>query len=321
MVVQTNRIARVSDAHDPVFQDAFRELEAFSEVYVEEMIRKSLYPNDYPWPIDILHNWSRWWECTFVWLQLKPLLRGDPLTVLDVGPALTFFPFFLLSRGCRVIAIDIDEVMAPLGMKALKELSVFSIDQKCQFSYFTADVTSLPLRTASIDVVTAISVIEHINDQPRVLNEIARVLGPDGSFISTIDVSLDGLPIGDSQPLRPHEVDRFISDVRGVFDQRLSFSFTHPMDVLHPGNYPEQFTRSAVISSRHSFLVTRFWFLLWHGYGRQMWKFLESRIFVVPLVLFPLRLIRFLFNPRRLEMWTVMGVAVKKSRREGVSGR
>ena len=214
-----------------------------------------------------------------------------------------------------MIAIDIDERMAPLGIKALKELSVFSIDQKRQFSYFSADVTSLPLRNASIDVVTAISVIEHIDDQPRVLNEVARVLTSDGLFISTIDVSLDGLPIGDSQPLGIQEVDQFIHDVGRIFGQRLPFTFTHSMDVLNPGNYPEKFTRSAVISSRHSSIMTRFWFLLWHGYGRQMRKFLESRIFIDPFVLFPLRLLRFLFNPRRLEMWTVMGFAVVKRRK------
>lgn len=314
MASQTNRIARVSDAYDPLFIDAFRELEDFSDRYIGEMVKEGVYPNDYPWPIDVLHNWSRWWEYTFVWLQIKPMLRDGPLTVLDVGPALTFFPFFLLSRGCRVVAIDVDERMAPLGTKALKELSMLSASEKRHFSYVTADATSLPLKTASIDVVTAISVIEHIVDQPKVLKGIFRVLTSEGAFIVTIDVSLDGLPIGDSQPLRPHELDRFIHEIERIFGQHLSFSWTHPMDILHPGNYPKNFTRNATISPRHASLISRFLFLLWHGYGRQMRKFLESRIFISPLILFPLRLIRFLFNPRRLEMWTVMGFAARKRR-------
>ncbi len=49
-----------------------------------------------------------------------------------------------------------------------------------------ADATSLPFRDASFATVISNCVIEHIHDNTQVLNEIARVLRPGGTFATTL---------------------------------------------------------------------------------------------------------------------------------------
>src|SRR3712207_3931822 len=45
------------------------------------------------------------------------------------------------------------------------------------------DLGRLPVRTSSVDVVTANMVIEHLSDPDAVLREIGRVLRPGGRFV------------------------------------------------------------------------------------------------------------------------------------------
>jgi ubiquinone/menaquinone biosynthesis C-methylase UbiE len=47
-----------------------------------------------------------------------------------------------------------------------------------------ADITTLPFRDGSFDVVTANMVLEHVKDPDRLLSEIFRVLAPGGVFIA-----------------------------------------------------------------------------------------------------------------------------------------
>jgi SAM-dependent methyltransferase len=48
------------------------------------------------------------------------------------------------------------------------------------------DLTLLPFRTSSFDVVTALDVIEHVEADSRALAEIARVLRPGGILVATV---------------------------------------------------------------------------------------------------------------------------------------
>jgi SAM-dependent methyltransferase len=46
-----------------------------------------------------------------------------------------------------------------------------------------ADIGSLPFPSGCFDLVTANMVMEHVGDPARVLNEVRRVLAPDGAFL------------------------------------------------------------------------------------------------------------------------------------------
>lgn len=48
------------------------------------------------------------------------------------------------------------------------------------------DGRTIPRRSSSIDVVVSNSVLEHVSDLPRALNEIFRILKPGGMFITTV---------------------------------------------------------------------------------------------------------------------------------------
>jgi SAM-dependent methyltransferase len=49
-----------------------------------------------------------------------------------------------------------------------------------------SDLTLLPFRSGTFDAVTALDVIEHIQDDRRALEEISRVLRPGGILVATV---------------------------------------------------------------------------------------------------------------------------------------
>lgn len=289
MTAEFNKIAAVSDGENNLFTQAFGELEEFSNTYIQEMLKIGGYPASYPWPVDNLHNWSRWWEYSFVWLHLQSLV-GKEMKVLDIGPALTFWPFFLAHRGFLVAAIDVDRRIKSWTDIALEKLTCLDSSAKRRLKFVTGDITKTNFKNNSFDAVTNISVIEHIDDKRLAIEEIYRLLTPGGKLINTLDISLDGLPVGDSRPLKPSETYGFIELLETVFKIKIKFGLTHPMDIVTPGRYPNKYTDSSLYVSKLHL-------------ARQIWKLAASRLSI-----------RFLFNPNRLDMWTVAGIAVRKTK-------
>lgn len=309
-----NRLARVSDADRPEFLEAFRELEQFSNRYVREMSDKGLFPAAYPWPLDPLHNWTRWWEYTFAWLHVRRLLHAQqPVHILDVGSALTFFPVFLAQQGAHVHALDADARMSGWATAALQRLECVDPEVRQRLQSVTADCRSTPLPDDSFDVVTNISVLEHLDHQDVAIEELHRVLKPHGIFVNTLDLSVDGLPFGDSMPLPVAETQAFIDSLRSTFRTSVDIAFTHPLDVLAFSNRPRALTRTLTDTpSARSGLVARVALTLWHRWLRQVVKVVRARILVRPVVTMPIRAVTFAFNSKRLDMWTVLGVIVRK---------
>lgn len=285
-----NKIAAFSDGDNKLFTEAFSELEEFSNKYIKEMLKIGGYPAGYPWPVDNLHNWSRWWEYSFAWLHLKHLAaKKRRARILDVGPALTFFPFFLADKGFEVMAVDVDERIRGWADFVLGRLTCLDSPARRRLKFVTGDITKTKFPDKSFAAVTNISVIEHISDKKQAIKEIHRLLKPSGKLINTMDISLDGLPVGDSRPLKSSEAYEFIELLETVFKTKIKFGFTHPMDVVTPGRYPKKYTDGSLhVSKLHL--------------AHQIWKLAVSRLSV-----------NFLLNPNRLDMWTVMGVAVQKS--------
>ncbi len=285
-----NKIAANSDGDSKVFTEAFEELEEFSNLYIKEMLNIGGYPAAYPWPVDNLHNWSRWWEYAYVWLYLKPLLqKGKKIKVLDIGPGLTFWPFFLADKGFEVTAVDIDDRIKNWADTATRKLTCLDLAAKRRLKFVTGDITRPKFAGAGFEAATNISVIEHVDDKRKAINEIFRLLKSGGKLINTLDISLDGRPIGDSRPLLVQESYEFIRMLENAFNQKIRFDFVHPMDIVTPGRYPPKYTDGSLYVSK--FHLTR-----------QIWKILSSRLSV-----------KFLLSSDRLDMWTVMGMAVQKS--------
>lgn len=75
----------------------------------------------------------------------------------------------LVRRCKRIVGIDYDTV----SLKAHKTIK----------ERIRGDITKLPFRDGSFDIVTANMVVEHLNDPASQFKEIRRVLKPEGLFI------------------------------------------------------------------------------------------------------------------------------------------
>jgi SAM-dependent methyltransferase len=125
-------------------------------------------------------TYSRIWEYPWVWFQLEPLATSG-LHVLDVGSEMSPFPWFLAARGFNVTVSDVTAQWWGLWRKAARRLEV-SVQRR------VFDACRVDLPAASVDAYLSISVIEHVPDKRRAIDEAARVLRPGGLLVTTFDV-------------------------------------------------------------------------------------------------------------------------------------
>jgi SAM-dependent methyltransferase len=105
---------------------------------------------------------------------LSQAIRGlRPGTALDIGAAGGGNTRVLQAAGWSVVALEYGpegaEVAAERGLPVVR-----------------GDATALPVSDASVDLVVAFDVLEHILDDVRAVAEIKRVLRPDGTFLIAV---------------------------------------------------------------------------------------------------------------------------------------
>ncbi len=81
----------------------------------------------------------------------------------------------LLSRGCRVVAVDFSPTML-----------AFARQRALTATFIEADAQDLPFNDAEFDIVVSNLGVCHVPDQPRALAEVRRVLRPGGKFAMTV---------------------------------------------------------------------------------------------------------------------------------------
>jgi len=187
----------------------------------------------YRWPRDILHFFSRIWEYPYAYYHLKELAAtlgpGVQAQVVDLGSAVTFFPFSLEKLGYHVRCLDIDATCGPDIDRA--EAILQHGPGKVDFRLISDG--RFPLADGEVEAVYCVSVLEHIPDFERTIEEVFRVLKPNGLLILTIDLDLCGhMDIG---------VERYY-DLRNCLTELFDFKepeiTVHPLDVLQPQNGP-----------------------------------------------------------------------------------
>jgi SAM-dependent methyltransferase len=103
--------------------------------------------------------------------------------LLDVGSLDTPFPLSLAAKGYEVYALDTNKMVLKLENTA-KKLGIYNLKS------MVANATKLPFDYNSFDIVTAISALEHAlpvkDGDSRVIEEIGKVLKPDGIAIITV---------------------------------------------------------------------------------------------------------------------------------------
>jgi len=105
---------------------------------------------------------------------ITPRLPTTPLNVLDIGGGTGRWSRWLTAQGHRQVLMDIDR-------SALKTIQKHSP----QLNILQANAQHIPAPSAAFDAVFAVQLFGLLDDHPRFLRELHRVLKPDGLlFIS-----------------------------------------------------------------------------------------------------------------------------------------
>lgn len=143
------------------------------------------------WEFDPYKLWSRRWEYPFVASALLKHLQsitGRPTRLLDAGSGVTYLPYFLCERlpELTVDAVDYDSSYAPM-FEAIARGEGHS-----RVRFVQSAMQQMPIESDSIDAVACVSVLEHTDMYPQIVEEFSRVLRPGGILVLTFDLSLDG---------------------------------------------------------------------------------------------------------------------------------
>jgi SAM-dependent methyltransferase len=124
-------------------------------------------------------SYSRVWEYPWLWFQLEKSARS--LRVLDIGSERSPYPWLLAEKGFDVTVSDVTSSYWGLWRNAQRALGV-KPDLKI------LDTQVLALSTASFDVYQSVSILEHVPDKAKALEEAARVLRPGGLLLMSFDI-------------------------------------------------------------------------------------------------------------------------------------
>lgn len=224
-------LAVLSDLDSPEYQKLFSELEIEQFAFIDK--ESEFRSPDYRWPRDILHFWSRIWEYPYVYHYLKeqstafgPSFKAK---VVDIGSAVTFFPFSVAKLGYHVHCLDVDATCGPDIDRAAASIQ----HQPGEIDFRLVADGRFPLEDGEVDAAYCVSVLEHIPNFENTIQEVFRVLKPNGLFILTIDLDLCGfLDIGIS---RYYDMRHCLGE---YFDLKEPEVTVHPLDVLQPRNGP-----------------------------------------------------------------------------------
>lgn len=109
-------------------------------------------------------------------LSLVPEVPGR---ALDLSCGTGIYALVLAARGWSVIGLD--RSLAMLAQARRK-----AVDRMRVPHYVAADITALPFRPESVDLVTLVLGLEFVQDSAAVLREARRVLGLHGSLVIAI---------------------------------------------------------------------------------------------------------------------------------------
>jgi GT2 family glycosyltransferase/2-polyprenyl-3-methyl-5-hydroxy-6-metoxy-1,4-benzoquinol methylase len=119
--------------------------------------------------------------------------------VLDVACGEGFGSALLARHAARVLGVDID----PLAIRHATE----TYGHLANISFIVGDARAIPLKPASADLVVSFETIEHIADHEAFVDEIVRVLRPDGALIiSSPDKENYSDKLGCRNPFHIHEL-------------------------------------------------------------------------------------------------------------------
>jgi SAM-dependent methyltransferase len=119
-----------------------------------------------------------WWfqgrkHILFKMIRHYDLLKNGKARVLDIGCGTGLILQGISGESC---AIGVDFSAKALSFCEKRNLK----------NLVRGDVRDLPIATSSVDLVLALDLLEHIEDDKGLMNEIRRVLRPEGYLLATV---------------------------------------------------------------------------------------------------------------------------------------
>lgn len=189
----------------------FKDIEAFSDDFIDQ-VGPMIKSYNIRWVADPLHQWSRQWEYPYIINQAQAV--GKKAKVVDLGAGVSFLPYYLKRKlGLHnIVAVDYDPSLKKLYQRVNKTLG-----EKVEFR--DGDMRNLAdFADQSVDFVYSVSVLEHTDSYPTVMQEIYRILKPGGRLSLTFDISLDGL-----DDIPPHRALELLNSLETTFNLNTGF--------------------------------------------------------------------------------------------------
>jgi len=124
------------------------------------------------------------------WHQDALRLSGQVigLDLLEVGCGQGNFSLHLASLGARVVGTD-------FSTKAIEIANTKKVAQESFPRFLVADAQTLPFADSSFDLVVSCECLEHVPNPSKALNEMFRVLRPNGRLVLTTENYSNGMLI------------------------------------------------------------------------------------------------------------------------------
>ena len=103
---------------------------------------------------------------------------------LDLACGTGDIAFAVAARGAAAVGLDITHRMLQLAQARLRAASSGASSRQAAVEFISGDMTSLPFRSASFDLVTTGYGLRNVPDLDSAIDEIARVLRPGGRLLS-----------------------------------------------------------------------------------------------------------------------------------------
>lgn len=184
----------------------YQSMRRFSDCFLEANAT-SLSDYGRLWSPDPLANWSRRWEYPFVGSRLVDIVEPGNRW-LDAGAGITFLPFWVQQSvpELQISCLDAN----PEFPAVFRQLTARN---SAEVAYLTGDLAETRLPNDLFDVISCVSVMEHLPEPVAALAEMHRLLAPGGHLLLTFDIGLDAFA-----DLTPPALDRCLSFLVEHFD-------------------------------------------------------------------------------------------------------
>ncbi|MBP7141030.1 MAG: methyltransferase domain-containing protein [Opitutaceae bacterium] len=128
-------------------------------------------------------TWSKIWEYPALWYGGLDRVAWPGARLIDIGSELSPLPWWLAMKGAEVTLVETNSNYIGHWEFVKREL------KNPRVNWAVVSDSSLPAPSASVDVVTSLSVIEHQPDKARAISEVVRVLKQGGMFAMSFDIA------------------------------------------------------------------------------------------------------------------------------------